>query len=367
MLCMWLFVAQVSAGLSPAEMADVVAGHLAGFDRVICDVVFEYFFIEGDAPTLDRSQWVPSDQRFPYRLTIVRPNLKIESLRDDPEEGYEPLVAYIYNHTYTRRSVRPTHHGAWSYAIVRGTPLAFSVGTHPLLQVFGFQILDSARWYQEFNVVSVLREPSARLVRQVGGLRTYTARARMGRYPYSQFFELDVGKGGLVTRMRILLDYDDPQLLDVTDEQIVLATTDLDGTEVPTETVVFRSNPKLPRSHVAMVYRVEQIERRPELTDEDVRFEVERRNAFVTEEDMADETGARIWRYYDAEGRVRDEDLLGPKTFNPDDPNELWRGGEITRSAQRWRWLIGPAAGVVGLLTAGGLAFVARRGARLPR
>lgn len=346
-----LVLAGLAGGLPPAEMAEVVARYYTRFDKMVVEVSLAAYGLHGDVPTLDRASWTPIGQ-YPYRLTIVRPNLRIESLRDDPDEGYEPTNESIYENTYVARSVRRVRDGKWYYTIHHGTWHEGSVTSHPILQVFGFQMFEALMYGREFNLVHVLQHPSARLVGHVASVSTYTASVRIDPYRYAIHYQIDLAQCGLALRVRSVFDFfDDPEHPSVVDEQRVLSTMNVAGQELPAEVVVTRTNPKVPQYHSICVYHVTDVASRPELTDADVRIEVERRNAFVYETDRRKGTKT-IYTYDEAGNEVEASEL------NPATPID---GDNSPPESLTWRRAVAPAAAVVGLTVALGLGLVARR------
>ncbi len=345
-----LMVLVAAAGLAPADMADVVAQRLAALDKLVLDVTEEVYGAHSDTPVLDRAPW-KLIATFPYRLAILRPNVRVEALKDDPQAGYKPVVASVFDGTYSARLVRPPPHGGkWVYTVVPQARQAGVLLAHPLLQAFDLGIYDCPP-PGDLDIVSVLRHPSATVVRSIGGISTYAVSVPTPYY--AMHFELDLNEEGLPLRVKSALEYPDPNIPPTYYEQFILQTTEVNGADLPIEIAITHWGAKMPHYWNVWLYRVDNIELRNDLSIDDVRVEVKRRNSVVNEY-LPD--GAARQTVYDENGdEIEAQSFFHAADAETGDPAAIAR-------AVRSRKGIGPAAAAVGVSTALALAYVARRG-----
>jgi hypothetical protein len=341
------------AGLAPVDMAQVVAERLTALDKLVVDLTVDIYGTHTDTPVLDRAAWEKLIVTLPFHLTILRPNVRAEALKDDPEVGYEPSVGCVYDGTYTQRSVRPSR--TTGHVVYHMLPDVQSgvLRNDPILQVFDLGIFDAAP-PGRLNIVDVLRHPSATLVRSVGGISTYSASLPMDGYEYTIHFELDINQRGTPLRMKTVLDYDNPDFPPSYYEQFVLRTAEVNGAEFPMETAVTHWGAKVPHYWTVHLFRVNAVEVRDDLSVDDVRIEIDRRNAAVNEY-FPD---ARV-RYtaFDQAGQLIEED----EYFKAAGPDTGDIAAILSAHAIPWRMGVPPAAALIGLTTAVTLTYVARR------
>jgi hypothetical protein len=342
-----LFIA--ASGLAPADMADLIEQRLAALDRLVLDVTLEVCGGHSDSPVLDRAAWNVL-ATYPYRVSILRPNVRVEFLKDDPQAGYQPVVASVFDGEYTQRSARPSARGTWVYGVVPQARQAGVVLWNPLLQVLDLGLYDSPP-PGDLNIVSVLRDPSATLVRSVGAISTYAALVPTSHFPMR--FEMDIDDAGLPLRIKSSIEYREANTPPTYYEEFVLQTTPVNGAELPTEIAVTHWGAKMPNYWNVWLYRVSSVEVCNDLTAADVQVEVERRNAAVTEY-LPDGT-ARVTQYNERGEPTDTTSFSHPVNADTGDPAAIAR-------AARWNKAVGPAAGGIGLVTALALAHLARRG-----
>jgi len=331
------------AGLAPGEMAEVVAARLRALDKLEIHLTVESYAGLSGTPVLDRGAWGTPYESYPYRLTILRPNVRAEFLKDDEARGYEPVVAALVNDTYTARHVRPLRaDGKTLYTVANGTGDG-GVLPREALQVFGLGVFHYAPPWA-LDIVGVLQHPSAVLVRSSGGVSTYAASLRVEKYAYTVHFELDIDDAGNPLRVKTVADFDHADTPDACAEQFLVRSEGIDGVEVPMETVVTLWG--LPDHWSVSVVRVDQVRFLPDLSLDDIRIEIERHDAHVSEY-SAD--GRRHSTTYDAAGQVIQERFFDPA----DSPG--------VQQASSWRMAVPPVAMVVALGTAGLLTHASRQ------
>lgn len=331
----------LTGGLAPADMAAVVAERLRALDRLVVDVTLESYGGLSGTPSLDPAAWGHEFDSMPFRLAIGRPNLYIEFLKDDETRGYEPVVACAFDGTYTSRHVRPRRQdGRTVYTVAWGRERA-GVLWGEVLQPFDLGLFHVPAG-GGLNTATVLRHPSARLVRDAGGVSTYAA--SMPWDGYTVRVELDLDARGTPLRLRTTADFDSPNAPSACCEQFLVRTTEVNGELFPVETVTtFWGLPD--RWSVSRVF-VNSVETRPELSRDDLRIEVDRRQALVIE---SFPDGRRTATTYDDAGEVISRDVYDP--------------AEVAVAAQRtarWRRAVPPVAAAVGLSTALLLSYLSR-------
>ena len=113
--------------------------------------------------------------------------------------------------------------------------------------------------------------------------------------------------------------------------------------------------PKAPGYHNVNFYRVTAVEVDDDLEPDDVRIEVDRRNAIVFEYRL---DGAVKQTFYDQDGQVaKTKEFLA--NSGPSDSVKI-----VSRESTRWRMTIPLVAVAVGIATALGLRCVARKASR---
>ena len=175
-----LLLVTLTGPIVPADMAGLVSERLARLDRLVVDVTVEVYGVHSDAAVLDREQWSGPLSTYPYRLTIVRPNVRAEFLKDERALGYEPVVASVFKGTYTSRHVRPDASGRTSYRITPGVVESGVLGWTQILQVFDIHMYEAT--IPQLNIVDLLRNPNAVFVRCAGGVCTYAVSVPMDGY-----------------------------------------------------------------------------------------------------------------------------------------------------------------------------------------
>lgn len=342
----------LATGLPPADMADVVAARLQALDGLVVDLTLEVYGAHSDTPVLDPAAWDTLWDTLPFRVTILRPNVRVEALKDEPERGYEPVVACIFDGTYTSRHVRPSRRSGRVFYQTLPDVQSGIVRCHPLLQVFDLGIFDAAP-PGHLNIVTVLQHPSAILVRSVGGVSTYAASVPMGRFESTIHFEMDINERGTPLRIKTTLDNDHPDLVNSYYEQFALRTTEVNGAELPVETAVTHWGPKFPHYWTVNLYRVEAVEVRADLSPDDLRIEIVRRDSCVNEH-FPDASVHQT--EYDEDGRLVWED----RWFSAADSDTGDAEAIKAKHAIRWRMTIPPVAGLIGLSMAGLLTYRSR-------
>jgi len=349
------FLLATSAGLSASEMAALVRERLERLDRLVVEVTWETYGMKGPAPLLDQSRWTHRPMRdLPFRLTIVRPNALIEYLLDDPNFGAEPVTGSVFDGSYVEVSSRPNPSGRMVYMVHPCRVEAGVASMGPLLQVFDLHLYEAA--IPQLNILRLLEEREAVCIRAAGGVYTYAASVRPEAEPaYTDYYEFDVNQRGTPLRVKSVLQPDDPERPAFTREQFVLVTREVNGAEFPMETVVRHTNQNVPNWHVFYVYRVTGVEVRDDLTPEDVRIGVERRNGVVIEyRALSGREPDRVTEYDESGQVIRCEEFYG---IGPA-PEELLGNSPARRRA------IVVAAGGVGLLMALGVWLLAGHSAR---
>lgn len=341
----------MAVGLAPLEMAEVVAQRLSALDKLTVDVTLEVYGAHSDVPVLDRAAWDTLIDTYPFRLTISRPNLRAEFLKDDAAMGFVPVVASVYDGIYTSREVGLARDGRAHYVVV---PAAQSgvLRWHPLLQVFDLGIYDSAP-PGRLNILDVLRHPSAVLVRSAAGVATYAA--SVPGSGYSIRFELDINERGTPLRIKSALDYDNANIPPSYYEQFALRTAEINGAEFPMETAITHWGAAMPNFWNVWLYRVTNVQVREDLVADEVRVNIEQRNARVTE--YLPHGGVHQTVYDDA-GQIAGEDdwFTGAEPADP--------GAIVSRDSIRWRMCIPPGAALIGLTVATLLTYWSRHGPR---
>jgi len=355
-----LLVVQTFAGaIPPAEMAAIASERLSRLDHLVVELTVKCFGIHSDAPSFDPADW---DQPggfssvHPYRLTIVRPNVLAEYLRDEPEAGFVPNVTSVFDGMTTGYNIRP-YKGKRFYGVVPLPVANTPVTWDPVLQVFDIDMIDSS--IPQLNVVRLLEEHSAVCVRSAGGIYTYSVSIRPDDY-HEERFDFDLNGRGTPLRVRSVFDYDQAEAAYDIYEQFVLATTEVNGAEFPLETVAFHySNPRMPNYYNVFVYSVTDVRSEPDLTPESVRIDIDRRNAVVTE---ALPDGREVQTWYDENGTVEKTEEWYGVTWTMEEMERIQALPTLSGAALPWRMFIPPVAGAVGVATALGLWFVSRRG-----
>ncbi len=331
----------LSGGLVPAEMAEVVAGRLRALDQLIVDVTLESYGGLCGTPSLDPAAWGRELDSVPLRLTIGRPNLRVEFLKDDEARGHEPVVACVVDGTYTSRHVRPRRpDGRIVYTVAWGRERA-GVLWGEVLQPFDLGLFHCPA-LGGLNTATVLRHPSAKLVRDAAGVSTYAASLPLDGY--SVHVELDLDPRGTPLRLKTIADFDSPNAPSACCEQFLVRTTEVNGELFPVETVTTFWG--LPDHWSVSRVLVNSVETRPELARDDLRIEVDRRQALVIE---SFPDGRRMATTYDDVGEVISRDVYDPA-----------EAAAATQRNTRWRRAVPPVAAVVGFSTALLLTFLSR-------
>ncbi len=319
-------------GLAPADMAELIAERLCALDKLVLEVTLETYGVSGDTPMLDSSVWGAPTESYPYVLTILRPHLRAELLKDDAAAGYEPTITSVSQDVQIAQHVRANlQDGRTRYTVSWNT---FNSGVlNALLQVFELRLTGTAA---DFDLVALLRHPSARLVRCVGECSTYTAHLppEPGA-PWNRYFEIDVNQRGTPLRLRTVLDFEDPKVACLTHEQFTLQTTELNGAELPVETVITSRWSMTPHYWAVQRIKVQRAEIQERLTLTDVRIDARKQNAHVVEY-FPD--GSSVSTTYDETGQIVSQSRHDP--------------AYTLATRTRWHRAVPPLALTVGLVTA---------------
>jgi|GEM_PF-4468679 len=331
-------------GLAPAEMADIVAERLRALDKLVLEVTLETFGINGDTPILDPDVWGTPIESYPFVLTILRPYVRVESLKDDAARGYQPLITYVAPDICVAQPVHPNQQdGRTMYVLSWNTKRS---GVEHLLEVCELRLMGGAD--ATFDLVALLRHPATRLVSCVGERCTYAAYlpAEAGA-PWDRYFELELNERGTLLRLKTVLDFNDPKTPCLTQERFTWKTAELNGAELPIDTVITSQWDLTPHYWAAMRVQVRRAECKEELSLADVQLDVHRQNAHVVEY-FAD--GTSLSTTYDEDGQIISQDRYDPS-------NTLATRG-------RWRQAIPPLAVTVGLVAVALLLRFSRPAAR---
>lgn len=336
------------------DVLEAVNNRLQQLDGIVLEIRERRYRTPRAVLPLDRSHWVPSLQGaladgHQRRLTIVRPNALLELLTDVPERGYEPVSYSLVDGEVVSHSVRPTQSGRELYGVIDGLPLDIFIHT-PILQIFDIHLISSS--IPHLNVAGLLGEQGASLQRQVGGIRTYAVSVPMSDLGATFNYEFDLNERGTPIRLKSLYEFRSPSGPQTTlfeREQFTIRTMEVNGAELPAETVIVSDSP----GNVSIDYRtillveVTSVSVRPELTVADVRIEPRVRNSIISTVRYG---GILESQEYDESGRLVASDSSSPE-------GKRFAG----RESLRWRMAIPWAAGTVGLTVAGLLTFASRR------
>jgi hypothetical protein len=347
------------AGLSPAEMAEVVAGRLARLDRLVAEVEVKTYLCPDDADPLDFSSWSPISRSDGLEdgepslggwrvLRLVRPAILTESwITGQAEplvEGFRP-GRFVLRVQATDRKVPYRY-----YYHVSDNPIMPASRTISMPELFDLQIHDS--WIPGLNTLRLLRDYPARLVRSDGRVSTYAVTVRSEDLPppgggHVERYELDLNERGTPLRLHQVVEvwtlFSPPTVI-VNRQTFTLATMELNGAEMITEAVGVHGRVSL---HSTSTYGISHMVVHSVRVDEtlsaaDVSFEPERRNAIISTETLIPRwTFCEEWEEYDESGR-------------------LVAQGSDDCLQNVWRPFLLPVSAACGLVTAAGVAFASR-------
>lgn len=340
-----MMVMLLGSDWTPRAMEQQVAARQARLDRLTLAVDCTMYVCDGDVSPLESAAWRHPNQ-YPFELSIVRPDYRLEFLRNEPELGYIPVSSAVIDAVYTSRR-GPTETGVWIYEILPNVGVAGTLNFCPLAQLFDLHLQDST--IPRLNLLEVFRRFEPTLVEQHAASATYRADVPMNGFTSRYEFRLNARGTPLWVRTELL--YDDPGLRSAVWEQHTLATTECNGAELITEAVVTIQNPNVGTHYGVHHFIVTDYAQDPDLTKESIRLPVEQRNAAVS--DYSADGISRVKRYYDAQGNLtREIPLLGfPE---PLDKLPALSAGPDQAPAQSRAWLsvsgLGAAAVGVALL-----------------
>ncbi|MCG3125989.1 MAG: hypothetical protein CHACPFDD_00817 [Phycisphaerae bacterium] len=317
-------------------MRAAIADRLAALDHLVLDVRTTGFTLPRGASPLDRTQWTPTHaQSFENRLTIVRPDVLAESLLNTPT--YSPTLTSLSDGVLTSKRLRPSSAGTTFW-----TRNARNIGVnwysaYPLLWFCDIQLQDCA--VTQLNLLRVFDEYHPHYVRTLGEVHTFAANVPMADYQLD--YEVDLNIRGTPLRSTIVVRTLSGELIGRW-ELLALAFREVNGAQLCTEAVSTVHNPSVSVSWNGLQhFAVTADSHVPSLTCDDVRLDLDLRNAVVEDE------GRQVVEYYDADGRLL---RMVASRFNA-----LADIDEPTARRDRARTSAGISA-VIGLLTGVGLA-----------
>jgi hypothetical protein len=337
------------AGIAPEQMRAIVADRLGRLDKLVIEMTWQNFVNPVSHSPLDRDSWVPYvwDLKHPHRVKIVRPDLLDEGLTDDPEKGYVPVISSVFDGTFVRKHVRPDRDGRTVYSINRQGVGVAEFWEHPTLQIFDIDIHGGC--IPQLNLVRLFDEFAPALVGGVGDMSTYVATIPCDGW--TLHLELDLNSRGTPVHGRTSYEFITAEAEPGTVEFFTLATTEVNGAELPLETVVASFNPNVNRQKRCVFHNVvTSVSVDPTLTASDIRIVPELRNANVT---RVGADGLNTQRIYDADGSiVRTTTFAGVQS--------VVDGSFVSGQSLRWRWLIPATAAATAVATLLVLRFVVR-------
>lgn len=336
-----------------SDLAQAVHARLAALDQLSIEYTHSVFRMPADRSPLDREAWGDPFDSFPNRIHIVRPDVLAEFLKDDPNLGYEPVVASTGQLGYVSRHPRPAPDGKLVFHVVPREIQGGFLRWSPILQVLDVHMQDST--VPLLSIARMFDEGRVTIVRTVGSVISCAATVPMTDFGYTVNYDFDLNDFGTPLRVRSTLQYDDPELLPVTWEQFVLETQLVNGAEFPTEAIVTVHNPNVdPKYRGVHHYTVTSVLTDPALTQDALRVHVVRANSIVHE---FGPNGSGVHRVYDENGALLREleTLSGPEPLTADERKR------VSRDSLNWRKGIPIAAAFAGVLAVVGVRFLTRR------
>jgi hypothetical protein len=333
-MSMFMLLSILVAPVTPQEMADVVSSRLGRLDNLVLDISLKLYRCAVTADPLDKTQWssesIPGDGGHSC-LKIVRPCARDDRLRQDGTTTQN----FSSPGRSVRRLSRPDPDGRTCYVLHENAYRAGVYTQVPLLQLFDLQIHESAR--PGANLVTLLRDPSATIVGSDGDVTTYGVTISVpAPLNCTEQYEFALSGAGLLKRFQLTVTARDREFT-FKRELHVLATTQVNGVELPSEAVFASWNSAKPDHYGIDYIRVNSVSVDPSLTADALRLEP----AHVNE---------RIW--------VTNADL------SEDEQLFDGAGHQIALAKQAapgpWRKTLGPVAMVCAVAAAGILAFVSR-------
>lgn len=268
---------------------------LTHLDRIAMDVTHTIYGTPDDQSPFDRSAWVDYGLTYEYKLTFVRPDFLANFLHDDPEAGFEPADDAASDAGMTTRSVRPDPLGRATYFIYEESLGHSPFNWNPMFQVFDLHIFQSP--IPRLTLERLITEHDAGLTESNGGVHRFHAIVDSTMVVFE--FVIDVNERGTPIHALTLEHFKLAERpLPVTIEQFNLAFAEVNGEQLPTESVVIGIYPHIvtqPNIHHIVVTNIQSEGVEPA----DARIEPLRRNSVITRY-RAD--GVRERSIYDDEG-----------------------------------------------------------------
>ncbi len=333
-------------GVPPGEMRDRVAQRLSRLDRLIVEFNCAMHAAASDSDPFDPASWGDRTENYPHRMTIVRPNVLDQSLRDEPERGYEPVTDAVFDAQFVRQYLTPRFGAARAYLV---SPFDVQVGNYrgtPTLQFAEVHLQDST--ISQLNLLRLFDEYDVELLGCDGDVSTYRAIVPMDSW--TSIYEFSLNPRGTPLRCLTTLLLPEP-LKPGTWEMRTCATTEVNGAEFVSDAVIVVSNPNLGVASVGVShFSVNSVEHCDWLDESHVRIVPDYRDARVT---VIEPDGSLDHRRYDSNGLLVDSIVTAGAS-----PSDI---GIVSRDSLRWRWIIPPLAVATGVATLLGLRALSQR------
>ncbi len=342
-----IFVAPFTDGIPVEEMRGVFRDRLVQLDGLVVELVSETRINDAGADPLDSSNWHTPLFVGDHRLTIVRPNVLHNFLKDDEQAGYSPEDIAIVDGGYTCRQ-GPLPNGmmyfeSCDFSIQRGFH-----GNTPLLQAFDLHFIDGPR--TGLNIFDLLADDSTILLRGDAQCSTYQTTYTAGNTVWTCEFEL-TARG---TPMHVVTSIMQGATLMQSREQWTLSTMEVNGAELPRETLIETRMPNLAAHSGLERFVVQSVTHHDGMVREDVEIVIERQNAIVWT-DYSD--GRREKATYDASGGLV---LLVSQ-------NRYALADSVSKDTFAWRGAIPGVAAGAGILSMFALYLVSTNRSRRTR